>query len=238
MNNENIPACEKRWINGVPFYLDEFDVDSAVQVRHGHNCRLVTSNGKYFILNLSKMKKEDFLNQIQILYDVPTEDGTYTWLIYSNDTDKFKFAACKTESYLEIGTSHRVIAYKSGVHRVHAGGEMRINNDKKIYNFYSGTYMRDSLNKANLKRKRRRCSPDELEDVLIDKMKHYLGKEFVFFSKILMDTSLKPTVEELKRYEEFGAEYELFDDVDDCRKKSSSSGGTRKARGIRRRITR
>jgi hypothetical protein len=238
MNNENIPACEKKWINGIRFYADEFSIDSAVQVRYGHNCKLVTSNGKYFILNLSEMKKEEFLNQIQILYDVPTEDGTYTWLIYSNDTDEFKFAACKTESCLEIGTSHRVIAYKSQAVRVHSGGEMRIHNNKKVYNFYSGTYMKDSLNKVNLKRKRGKCSPDELEDVLIDKMRHYLGKEFVFFSKNLIDTSLKPTVEELKKYEEFGAKYELFDDIDDCYKKKNSSGGTRKVRRIRRRTTR
>lgn len=226
----NAPAtneCEEKWEDGLYRITEQENLQYLVGVRFAHNCH-ITVDGKLFILQTANMRKEEFLEQIPILTERPTEPGVYTYIVYSNSEINKGFAACKTNSVLELGTVHKAIAYRVKAERIHAAGEILVSSSdvpELLFNFMSGTYMGPTFEEGARKR-RSRCPVDELEDLLIVKLKQILGSDAKWSSmKTFVTSKFVPvTREELAFYESFGAVLTLYDSADECFK---AKGGRR-----------
>lgn len=206
----------------------------AVSMRAAFQCAL-EKNGKILMVKTTKMDRIGFLDAITFV-PKPTAPGYYTWIVYSSDkygVEK-KLICCKVFSILEVGTIHRAIVLKVGASAVHAAGEAFVDKDEKVYfNFMSGTYMKDLLDTAG--KKRSRCSAEELEDFLIQKLREpaYFGPDATWRSKtFIVKEALPVTDEELELYTKFGAEVRFFDDAASCEK--ARFGGTRRVSRLRR----
>lgn len=209
--------CEEKWDSGI-YTIDhsEFDLDDIVSIRYTHNCRILF-NGQYFILRTKNMNKTAVFDDLPLITEKPTEPGYYTYIIYSkSDSNKKVFVACKTLSILEIGTVHKAIAYRMNADKIHAAGEIYVSPEGKLaFNFISGTYMQNALNKT--RKKRPICSADELEDFLIEKVKEVLGADAIWTSQTLIKSSVLPvTQEEIDIYLRHGATFAAFGSQEEC----------------------
>jgi len=225
--------CDEKWDSGL--FTVEKDENSFVAIRYLHNCGIKFGNDVFYI-NLDSMRKDDFLNDIPLIHERPTENGYYTWIIYSRSDEEKVFVACKVLSILEVGTIHKALAHKVDADKIHAAGEIFLNNDKLYFNLLSGTYMRNTFNRT--RRRRGRCDVDELEDLIIVKMKGYLGDNITWTSRPLISEAVLPvTQDELDLYMRYGATVQLFDLVDEClkiRNVNVNRGGRRQSRRSRR----
>jgi hypothetical protein len=246
--NQNIirERCNERWEHGI-FHMKDLNfpetIEDFVAVRAYHNCRL-KFNDKFFHINMKSMRKEDFLEEIPLLKHKPTATGFYTWVVSSKEGEEKKFTCCKAFSILEIGTLHKTITYRVGAEKVHAAGEIFVDDDKKLYfNFESGTYMKNSLAPASRKRKRGTCGPEQFGDFLIEKMKEFLGNDAEWRSETFLKTyrvNVDIKEKEFELYKKYGAKITLFDDIEECYKARGYRGGSRKSaakymKGTRRR---
>jgi hypothetical protein len=222
--------CEDRWDRGLVQIDERPELVDAVSMRAAFQCTL-EKNGKILMVKTTKMDKAGFLDAVE-LTPKPTKPGYYTWIVYSSDKYGVskKLVCCKVLSILELGTIHRAIVLKVSADAIHAAGEAFVDSDGKVYfNFMSGTYMKDLLDTAG--RKRSRCSAEELEDFLIEKMKEpiYFGPDSQWRSKpFIVKEALPITDEELELYTKFGADVRFFDDTASCEK--ARFGGTRRLR--------
>ena len=225
--------CDEKWESGL--FTVEKDENSFVAIRYFHNCRIQFGNGVFYI-NLDTMRKDDFLNDIPLIRERPTENGYYTWIIYSRPGEEKVFVAAKVLSILELGTIHKALAHKVDADKIHAAGEMFVDNDRLYFNLLSGTYMRNTFNRT--RRRRSRCDPDELEELIIGKMKDYLGNNITWTSRDLISEDVLPVTQgELDLYQSYGATIQLFDSVDEClpiRNRTSGGKRTRRKRKSRR----
>ena len=207
--------CDEKWENGLISVDKDVDIDEVVNIRDEHKCMIPKANdGQVFLINTSGMRKLDFLDELPILASRPLMNGYYTWLVYSNTDTPQQFIACKTFSILEIGTLHRTMAFRVNADKIHAAGEIFVQDGQLYYNFYSGTYMLPVFTRA---KRTRDCPIDELEDFLMQKMKEILGDDIIWRSKSFMNvTSLPVTNEELQLYRNYGAVVSLFNRPDNC----------------------
>jgi hypothetical protein len=237
--------CRTLWDTGMR--VEPTDLKDAVSVKAGQNCRL-NLNGKPVYLRSTDMNREPFLQEIPIFTIVPTEDGIYTWIIYSDGSSSTKkqFAACKVRSSYEIGTKHNVIAYRVGAKRIYAAGELKLEGGQSVYNVQSGTFMqpmfearkpRGSSNNSNNSRRRRYCYLEDFEEFLINELKLYFGPDSVYNSKTCI-VALQPTQEELDLYEKHGMVVQVFDTKDLCFEYTSQLGGKRVHRTLTRKRSR
>lgn len=222
--------CEERWEQGL-VQVDELpDLIDTVSMRATYQCTF-EKNGKILMVKTTKMDRIGFLDAMTFT-PKPTAPGYYTWIVYSSDKYGVskKLVCCKVLSILEVGTIHRAIVLKVGASAIHAAGEAFVDKDGKVYfNFMSGTYMRNLLDTAG--KKRSRCSAEELEDFLIEKLREpeYFGPDAAWRSKaFIVKEELPVTDEELELYKKFGAEVRFFDDRAACEK--ARFGGTRRLR--------
>jgi hypothetical protein len=220
--------CEERWERGVYTDMDLPDLADVVSLRAAHQCYF-EKDGKILFVRATKMDKLGFLEAMPLTKQ-PEKPGYYTWIVYSSDkygVDK-ELVCCKVMSILELGTIHRAIAYRVTASTIHAAGEAFVDSDGKVYfNFMSGTYMRDALDKSG--KKRSRCDADQLEDFLIEKLREpsYFGPDAQWRSRVFITKEVLPiTDEELELYKKFGADVRLFDDAASCEK--ARFGGTRR----------
>ena len=160
--------------------------------------------------------------------------GYYTWIIYSRPGEEKIFVAVKVLSILEVGTIHKAIAHKVDADKIHAAGEILVDNDRLYFNLLSGTYMQNTFNRT--RRRRGRCDPDELEDIIIGKMKDYLGNNITWTSQTLIKEAVLPVTQgELDLYQSYGATIQLFDSVEECVAiRNVNRGGKRKSRKFRK----
>jgi len=225
--------CDEKWDSGL--FTVEKDENSFVAIRYFHNCRIQFGNGVFYI-NLDTMRKDDFLNDIPLIRERPTENGYYTWIIYSRPGEEKVFVAAKVLSILELGTIHKALAHKVDADKIHAAGEIFVDNDRLYFNLLSGTYMRNTFNRT--RRRRSRCDPDELEDLIIGKMKDYLGNNITWTSRDLISENVLPVTQgELDLYQSYGATVQLFDSIDEClpfRNRTLGGKRTRRKRKTRR----
>jgi len=223
--------CDEKWDSGL--FTVEKDENSFVAIRYFHNCRIQFGNGVFYI-NLDSMRKDDFLNDIPLIRERPTENGYYTWIIYSRPGEEKVFVAVKVMSILEVGTIHKAIAHKVDADKIHAAGEIFLDNDRLYFNLLSGTYMRNTFNRT--RRRRSRCDPDELEDLIIGKMKDYLGNNITWTSRDLISEAVLPVTQgELDLYQSYGATIQLFDSAEKCIAiRNVNRGGKRKFRKSRK----
>jgi len=230
--------CQEVWDTGMR--VEHIDLKDAMSVKSGQNCKL-SLNGKLVSLKTTQLAIEHLLQELPIETKVPTEDGIYTWIVYSTETSEEKqFTASKILSSYEIGTKHTVIAYRVGAKRIYAAGELKIENGQRLYNVQSGTFMKpifdarksrsysNDSNNLDRPRKRRRayCYVEEFENFLITKLKFYFGSTSVYYDKTFI-IDLHPSQEELDLYKKHGIVVELFDTSDQCRAYSNQVGGKR-----------
>jgi hypothetical protein len=249
-NNENQNAirerCIEKWDNGI-FHIKDSEfketIDDFVDIRSADNCRLKFGN-EFFHIDTGPMRKEAFLEEIPLLHHKPTIPGFYTWVVSSKGEEK-EFTCCKAFSILELGTVHKAIVYRMKAEKVHAAGEIFVDDDKKVYfNFQSGTYMQESLAPKTGKRRRNTCGPNQFGDFLVEKMKEYLGEDVTYVHESFIgkyNDKIPITKEEYDIYTKYGAKITLFLHADDCRKyRNGPRGGSRKSaakytKGTRRR---
>jgi hypothetical protein len=251
-NNENQNAirerCIEKWDHAI-FHIKDSEfketVDDFVDIRVGHTCRLKVSLDNrdfFFHIDTMPMRKDDFLEEIPLLHHKPTVPGFYTWVVSSKGEEK-EFTCCKAFSILELGTIHKAITYRMKAEKVHAAGEMFVDDDRKVYfNFQSGTYMKEIFIPKSGKRRRNTCGPEEFGEFLVEKMKDYLEKDATYVHESFIDKyayKIPITKEEYDIYHKYGAKITLFDHVDDCRKyRNGPRGGSRKLAAKDKRKTR
>jgi len=220
--------CEERWENGISG-VDIENINSVVRIRPEHNCRLKYGS-QYFLIKTESMRKEEFLEQIPLINERPREPGYYTWIVWSNGGSP-QFTCCKTYSILEMGTIHIAIAFRMNAIRIHAAGEILVKEDGSLFfNFISGTFMLKEFAPGG--KRRARCSGDDLENFLIEKMQEILGADATWSSRefIRFGENLEITERELELYKSFGAEVQLFpeDNQKGCYDARNIEGGKRK----------
>lgn len=207
-NNNKHDPCQEKWDEGLITYLEEPD---AISVRYNHNCAIQFED-QVFTINLDQMDKEAFLEEMPLIYERPTEDGYYTWLIYSNDDHNKTFIASKTLSILEIGTIHKAIGHRVNAVKIHGAGEIFVNNGALRFNLVSGTYMFPVLSS-----KRSRCRSEDLEDIIIKNVKLILGDDVSYTSSTLIKAENLPVgTEEIAMYQRHGAVIRMYDTVAEC----------------------
>jgi hypothetical protein len=234
-DEESSNPYERSWNNGF-FKVRKNDEDvnlpNSVIMRPNLQCFHKSSN-EFILVETERMKKQEFLNSIPLIYGRPTEPGYYTWIVYSSKTEKKQLVCCKALSILEIGTVHKALAYRVNAEVIHAAGEVFIGKDRKLYfNFMSGTFMRDAFSKN-----KRDFSPEEMMFTLIFKMKEpsYFGKDSEWRSSTFFtEKDLPVSDKELESYQRFGAVVERFPTKEECEKKKGG-GKRRRTHKLRRR---
>jgi hypothetical protein len=222
-NNESDP-CQEKWDDGLIRYLEEPD---AVSIRYNHNCS-IQFEGQVFNINLDQMDREAFLQEMPLVYERPTENGYYTWLIYSNDDHNKTFVASKTLSILEIGTIHKAIGHRVNAVKIHGAGEIFVNNGALRFNLVSGTYMFPVLSS-----KRSRCRSEDLEDIVVKNVKLILGDDVVYTTSTLIKAENLPVgTEEIALYQRHGAVIRMYNTVAECF--AAQRGGRKKTRKRRK----
>jgi len=223
-NNERDP-CQEKWDDGLITYLEEPD---AVSVRYNHNCSIQFDN-QFFTIDLDKMDKEAFLEEMPLVYGRPTEDGYYTWLVYSNEGHNKTFVASKTLSILEIGTIHKAIGHRVNAVKIHGAGEIFVDNGTIKFNLVSGTYMLPALSS-----KRSRCQRDNLQNIVIRNIKLILGDDASYTSSVLIKAENLPVrTEEMAMYERHGAVIRMYNSIAECIA-SRREGGRKKTQKRRK----
>jgi hypothetical protein len=229
-NNNNGPhPCEVQWDNGVGYARDNFDKEF-ISVRNEHQCT-VQFGDKFLFIDLKDLRRDEFIENIPLIYEKPTDDGYYTWLIYTEDTKQL-FVATKALSILEIGTIHMDIAKRVNAKKIHAAGELKVDGESITFNLQSGTYMKPAMQK-----KGNRCRTDYFEELVIKKVKMYLGENAKDTEEPLINKDNLPiTGEELTLYESYGALITQYDSFDKCKaaNQRKNGGSTRKKRRSKR----
>lgn len=227
--NNNSDPCEEKWNSGIGYYEDEDD--TIISIREQHKCKVVFG-GKILNINISNLNKESLLEDIPLIYERPVEPGYYTWIIFSQDGDKV-FVASNAYSILELGTIHRAIAYRVKPTRIHSAGEIRVHaNGSLVFNIISGTYMLPLFSSL----KRSKCDKDNLETLMIGKIKEFLGEDSTFTEETLITPDTLPvTQEELDLYTRHGALIgPPYNSPEDCKAAQEQRAGTRKKRRSKR----
>lgn len=150
--------CEAAWKKGMPLKVtdDGFPIVS----KSSQNCQYRverTGDIAYVGLPGSNVKSPTeeqvagFIAQVRAYLDtIPrltiddmdsAPEGVYTWLLYSKDGSAPQFAASKTATMLELGTTHYSIATSVGATAVHGAGELWKHGAQYTFNFLSGTFM-------------------------------------------------------------------------------------------------
>jgi hypothetical protein len=229
LNENNSDPCEEKWNNGIEYFEDEHD--TIISIRQQHKCRVVF-NGRILNINISNLNKDTLLQDIPLIHERPVEHGYYTWLIYSNDGDKV-FVASKAYSILELGTIHRAIAYRVQPTKIHSAGEIRVDvNGTLTFNIISGTYMLPFFSSL----KRSRCDKDNLESLMVRKIKEFIGEDSNFTQETLITPATLPvTQEEIDLYTRHGAVIGLpYNSTEECKAAQGQRAGTRKKRRSKR----
>jgi hypothetical protein len=227
--NNNSDPCEVQWNNGVGYARDSFDKEY-ISVRNEHQCTMQFGD-KFLFIDLKGLRRDEFIENIPLIYEKPTDDGYYTWLIYTEDAEQL-FVATKALSILEIGTIHMDIAKRVNAKKIHAAGELKVDGESITFNLQSGTYMKPAMQK-----KGNRCRTDYFEELVIKKVKMYLGDNAKDIEESLINKDNLPiTGEELALYEEYGALITKYDSFEACKaaNQRKNGGSTRKKRRSKR----
>jgi len=245
--SQKLSPCEKRFNAGLARVDYDDTIEELVSLRSWHNCRLSLGE-QVFYVNTKHMDKMAFLETIPLLDTVPTENGVYLYIVWSNDEKTKVLTCCKVMSILEMGTLHKIIALRKGARIIHAAGELKIENEAPTFNLLSGSYMRETFQEPiALKRRRANmdCDKDNLQNFIVQYMKEILGNQAQFtqgrdmtMNSYIKKSSLPVSLEELQLYQSFGAQFELFDSKEACFAKKEQVNRNASASGGKRRKTR
>jgi hypothetical protein len=225
--NNNSDPCEVQWNNGVGYARDSFDKEY-ISVRNEHQCT-VQFGDKVLFIDLKGLRRDEFIENIPLINEKPTEAGYYTWLIYTANAGQL-FVAAKALSILEIGTIHMDIANRVNARRIHAAGELVVDDGTIIFNLQSGTYMKPAMQK-----KRSRCDHGDFENLVISKIMGFLGDDAKYTETTLItDENLPIRGEELSLYESYGALITQYNSSEECKAAQEKRAGTRKKRRSKR----
>lgn len=156
--SKSFAPCAAVWSTGIP--LKATPDGFPIVMKPSQNCQVTVKGTKDIayvglpgsnVKDQTKEQKATFLAQVRAYLDtIPrlslddldsAPEGVYTWLLWSKDGSSPQFVASKTETMLELGTTHYSIATSIGASRVHGAGELWKHGGELTVNFLSGTFM-------------------------------------------------------------------------------------------------
>jgi hypothetical protein len=236
--------CQETWVEGLRHYVNGWwrtpdgwkfvtrffpvFVKRNPNSRKSFNCDVKNEGGQYVLATLPARDKLDvYLKSIPIYKDLSElEDGVYTWIFYTRAASPVQFAATKTWSALEMGTTHLAIASRVGASKVHGGGEVRKSGATYTYNLLSGTFTGEWKKKA-----KGVCTGAGLEAYIDNEFK----TRFASFALRKTDTTLitqdlPVTEEEIETYTKAGWTFQFFTTQKECLDVMKTNGGRRRTR--------
>jgi hypothetical protein len=246
----NANPCEEIWLNGIQVF--PIDIREEVGIKGGLNCR-IQLNGQYVFIKTDKLDRNAFLNSLTLYESVPEEEGYYTWIVYSIDDGEKKIVLNKVLSYLEIGTKHNILAYRTRATKVHAAGELHIENGVKNINLFSGTFMKNVFESRSIKRQKKNslnmsskngfCDESMLEEFIKEQLKVYFGNDSILRTyEFITKINCPLNKEELDTYTMYGAKVYLFNTKNECNEYYTQSykmlnGGFRRIKKTMKRLS-
>jgi hypothetical protein len=211
-------GCAAVYEQGRQYEMDS--PDWPVVMKPSSNCSIPIGDKIAFVgLPTDPEALKIYLNQV-VRYTPETianVDGIFTWLMYRTRGSEMKFAASKVLSPYEVGTLHRSIAKSVGAVSIHGAGEMEKKGKTIVFNTLSGSYMVDWFKKV----KARDCTASQLEVHVSNEFRNMMrGYTLQTTTKTLVDLEhLKPTMEELQLYADFGFVVCLHDaaNIEQCK---------------------
>ena len=194
------------------------------------NCDVKNEGGQYVLATLpARDKLEAYLKSIPIWNDLKSlPDGLYTWIFYSKAASPVQFAATKTWSALEMGTTHLAIASRVEASAVHGAGELRKSGDTYVYNLLSGTFTGDWKKRVGGKGV---CTAEGLEKYIDDEFKsRFKNFKLSKTGTTLITGDLPVTEEDIANYTKAGWTFRFFPTQKECTDAMNLKGGRRYTR--------
>ena len=239
--------CQTMWSAGLKHYVDGWwrtpdgwkfvtrffpvFVKKNPDTKKSFNCDVKNEGGQYVMATLpARDKLQAYLKSLQIWKDLPSmPDGLYTWIFYTRAASPVQFAATKTWSALEMGTTHLAIAARVEASAVHGAGELRKSGDTYTYNLLSGTFTGDWKKKVGVKGT---CTADVLEKYIDDEFKaRFSTLNLTKTDKTLITGDLPVTQQEIDTYTKAGWKFSFFPTQKECIDAMGATGGRRTRRG-------
>ena len=192
------------------------------------NCDVKNEGNQYVLATLpARDKLQAYLNSLPIWKDLRTmPDGLYTWIFYHRAASPVQFAATRTWSALEMGTTHLAIATRVGASAVHGAGELRKSGNVITYNLLSGTFTADWKKKM-----KGPCTSDAIEKYIEDEfLRRFSGLTLQKTDVTLIDPKLPVTQEEVDTYTKAGWTFRFFPTQEACLAVMNAKGGRRHTR--------
>jgi len=241
--------CQEIWATGVRHYVDGWwrtpdgwkfvtrffpvFVKKNPNTKKSFNCDVKNEGGQYVLATLpGRDKLATYLKSIPIYKDLSElEDGVYTWIFYTRAASPVQFAATKTWSALEMGTTHLAIASRVGASKVHGAGELRKSGATYTYNLLSGTFTAEWMKKM-----KGVCTGDKLEAYIDNEFKTRFAKfDLTKTGTTLITQDLPVTEEDVETYTKAGWTFQFFQTQKECLDVMKTKGGRRRTRraGVR-----
>ena len=204
------------------------------------NCVLKTDTGKFVYLRAKDQVIRSYIETLPIYEASNLPDGISTWILYSHSDGVVKFAGIKVQSAFEVGTSHKILAMRVSAQKIHGAGEL-LKQDRSVkFNTQSGTYTHEWISS---KMRKSKCSGEELEDIIKNKVSEFLKIYSLSFSYDTFITKNIPVTNiEITRLRNAGFVVEDFEDMATCKSSLKTSiaqrHGAKRTRRMRRKKTR
>lgn len=198
--------CGKVWDTGVP--NKPIDDPYPAFFKPSTNCTYnVGGQIVYIQYPTDRQKIIDYIHRVE-RFDQTTllkaDNGIYTWILYKKKDDpNIYFASARAKSIVEMGTLHFAVARGVEASTIHGAGELKKVGDEIIFNFLSGSFMKNWISGKNPL-----CELPEMEMFIRN---NYLEPMFprtkISFTKatFIEKYYLKvPTMEEIQSYADEG----------------------------------
>ena len=238
--------CQEAWEKGLRHFVDGWwrtqegwkyvtrffpvFVKKNPDSKKSFNCDVKNDGGLYVLATLpAREKLQAYLKSIPIWKDLKSlPDGLYTWIFYTRAASPVQFAATKTWSALEMGTTHLAIASRVEASAVHGAGELRKSGDTYTYNLLSGTFTGDWKKRIGGKGV---CTADGLESYIDEEFKtRFKDFDLTKTGSTLIKQDLPITEEDVAMYTKAGWSFQFFPTQKECLDVMGAKGGRRRTR--------
>ena len=239
--------CQEAWAKGLRHYVDGWwrtpdgwkfvtrffpvFVKKNPDTKKSFNCDVKNEGGQYVLATLpGRDKLQTYLKSIPIWKDLQSlPDGLYTWIFYTRAASPVQFAATKTWSALEMGTTHLAIAARVEASAVHGAGELRKSGNRYVYNLLSGTFTGDWKKKIGGKGT---CTADGLEKYIDEEFRsRFGGFDLSKTGTTLIAADLPVTEGEIDTYTKAGWTFSFYPTQKECLDvMATKTGGRRHTR--------
>lgn len=238
--------CQEAWEKGLKHYVDGWwrtpdgwkfvtrffpvFVKKNPDTKKSFNCDVKNEGNQYVLATLpGREKLQTYLKSIPIWKDLRSlPDGLYTWIFYTRAASPVQFAATKTWSALEMGTTHLAIAARVEASAVHGAGELRKSGNRYTYNLLSGTFTGEWKKKIGGKGV---CSAEGLEKYIDEEFKsRFSAFTLSKTGSTLITPDLPITEAEIDNYTKAGWTFSFYPTQKECLDVLATKGGRRHTR--------